>query len=625
MKDLKFKLKNSGIATKKIICLIIFLFLTFALFAFDSSESVLKLRQVAMEQYRQEISLAASHEIPAEDLGGWNEILNSTLFLLIRKTELYRGRMRILIEQNDNARCRIYPDGTILISTAIFDYIDAKLADTQNLSPRRIKNFNIEREKMLASFLAHQVANFAEENLLLQFSKQKTITKEELKKSNLKADEFAVAILKLAGYDSNLFYNHLEELKQIRQDASKVKNFTSFFEEHFDPQTRIGNLLKNINNAETIADEVSAILESLQNGTLNSLEDAKQRTLALQSNWQTNIYFKRLSCIISHKKYADGLSEKNLLPAFPVSMHATNSVNEAFKILNLEKEKLAIPQTEISFKNQNGIKNINEYDEAVRAYKFYLNSIEETGILSSYALLLSVSDNLKERADAFTIAEKAYLTENKSGSFVAALNYATLLYSTGKNYTEPKIIMEEILNSVHENKNASLFLRQGVLIDERILLFNYARILFGLGEIEEAENIKDRLKRILFSQDEYETIFFKKISLGSTTDELIEYWGEPPLIEYNYFLEKWHYSFLNAIAVISQKQSGSVEKIIIRLNSNLTMPDDLRVGESRRAFEQVFGKPIYYSGDFKTYFYKGNKIQIFFINDYAREVIISKI
>ncbi len=617
-------LKNKSIL---LIALTLFAIFSENLFAQKNAESILDMRKMAMQEYRSEISAVSFNEIPAENLGVWNEILENALFMLIRKTELYRGRMRILIEETSDAKCKIYPDGTILISTAIFDYIDAKLSSTQNMSPRKIKNFNIEREKMLASFLVHQVANFALEDSLLNFSKNKVQSLESIKRTNMDADKFALLILKVAGYDSNIFYDHLEELKRIQYESDNFRRFGCFFKKHFDPQKRISNLLSNVDEAEVMAEEVLAVLESIQGDSLNSLEDAKQKLISLKKEFPNNMYFKRLFALVLHKKWRLSIKENSqeLLTSYPTSVQLEDKIYKSFKILDNDYDKLQIQYKEFSKPSNTTVENISAYDEAVRAYKVYLSSIEETGMTSSYAMLLHYSNHQKENFLSMSLAEKAYLEESGTESLCSALNYASILYMTGKDYTKSRRILEKLMEGPKSKNARSLFLRTGLDIDERVLLFNYARVLFGLGETELAEKIKTKLKLILFSLDKYDPIVLKKISLGSSTDDLIEYWGKPALIQYNYFLEKWHYTFLNVDISISPQDGNLIHKIMIHLNSSLTLPGDLRIGESKKCFEKVFGRSLFYTGDFKNYFYKGNRIQIFFVNDYAREIIITRL
>ena len=150
-------------------------------------------------------------------------------------------------------------------------------------------------------------------------------------------------------------------------------------------------------------------------------------------------------------------------------------------------------------------------------------------------------------------------------------------------------------------------------------------MLFGLGESEKALKAREQLRNLIFSMEKYNPIILKKIKLEDTTDDLIEYWGKPSGIKYNYFSEKWYYDFLNAEVSISTATNNNIEKISIFADSNLSLPNDLRVGETKKSFESFFGKPIYTAGDCENYFYKSNKIQVLYLNGFIRQISITKL
>ena len=619
--------QKNGFAVLKFLCACIFTLTAIFVYPQENEKSIISLRLKAMDFYRKEIAAASLNEVSPEDIGVWKEVLDAALFMLIRSTELYRGKMRVLIEDNRIAKCKIFPDGTILISTAIFDYIDAKLADSQNKSPRRIKNFNAEREQMLASFLAFEAADFALDNKTVYFNMYGEPSKADiLKRFNLQTDYFAVILLKLAAYDSNAFYNHLEELKDIQNNPINSKQFESFFADTFTPQQRITNLLKMNDEAEALADELFYIIDALQNENETTIEDAKQRLITLKTHYPNNLYIKRLAALTFHKKWAAVLNayEEQIITAYPAAMQTCKKVNTNFPILNNNPETLLVYQTVNEDEKQTIPGNINEYDEAIRSYKSYLNSIYESGLASSYAVLLYYSPNVNDKASAISLAEQAALNEHGTESLTAAVNYSALLYLSGKDYTTAKILLENILNSPSASINGSLFLRTGKIIDERIVLFNYARMLFGLNEHIKAEKARNKLQAFIFPLEEYTAVPVKKIRLGGTADDLTEFWGNPDSIKYNYFSEKWKYGFLNAEVIINTVQNGEIEKIIIFNNSILSLPNDLRTGETRKSFEAFFGKPLYHSGDTEIYLYKANRIQVLYINEYIRTVYLTK-
>lgn len=616
------------LAILRILCACIFSFMPLFVYPQQEKNSVSAMRARAMDFYRKEIANASINEVRSEDLGVWGEILDSTLFMLIRHTEVYRGRMRLIIEDNRKAKCKIFPDGTILVSTAIFDFIDTKLASSQNMSPRRIKNFNAEREKMLASFFAFEVADFALDNKTLHFTKyENTIEKDDtIKRFNLESDYFAMIILELAGYSTNLFYDYLEQLKDIQNDAINSKQFESFFEQTFPPQKRITHLLKIKEEAEVVAEDLSYILDAIQSDNYETIEDAKQKLIGLKNVYPKNLYLKRLVAIIAHKKWATNLNgyDDKMITAYPVSMQNCHVINKYFSILNNKAETLLINQSLNGSERQQIPGNIDEYDEAVRAYKSYLSSVYEAGVASSYATLLFYSPNTNDRAIAISLCEQASLNEYETESLVAIINYSALLYISGKDYTKAKLMLENIMPEKTGQMRNRLFLGTGKIIDDRIILYNYTKMLFGLGEKIKAEKIRDKLKLQIFPIEEYSSIPVKKIKLGDTIDDLTEYWGNPTSIKYNYFSEVWKYDFLNAQVLINTKQNNIIEKIFIFNDSVLSVANNLRTGETRKACEAFFGKPIYTAGDIEIYFYKANKIHVLYLNNYIKTIFLTK-
>ena len=334
------------------------------------------------------------------------------------------------------------------------------------------------------------------------------------------------------------------------------------------------------------------------------------------------MYFKRLAAITAHKKWASGISNKGLLTAYPAAAQDSKTAKQNYEILNFDPKSLLIDQKNEETESIPG--NINDYDEAVRAYKSYLNSIQESGMESSYAMLLFYSPNINDRAQALSLAEKAYLSESGTESLIANTNYASLLYLSQKDYTKAKLLLESMIKNTTASTD-SLFLITGSIIDKRIIIFNYARMLFGLGESEKALKVREQLRNLIFSMEKYNPIILKKIKLEDTTDDLIEYWGKPSGIKYNYFSEKWYYDFLNAEVSISTATNNNIEKISIFADSNLSLPNDLRVGETKKSFESFFGKPIYTAGDCENYFYKSNKIQVLYLNGFIRQISITKL
>ena len=155
-------------------------------------------RERLMQVYRNEIADASSHEIAASEVGEWYDIIETSLFMLIRRTELFRGSMRLIITDWKNARCMMYPDGTFLVSTGLLDYIDSLLFMDTSGSARRIRNFNSERENFFAPIAAVCAAQFA----LNYYSSAKNVELSPEKVYTI--DIMASVLLNIAGYPQGI-------------------------------------------------------------------------------------------------------------------------------------------------------------------------------------------------------------------------------------------------------------------------------------------------------------------------------------------------------------------------------------------------------------------------------------
>ena len=127
----------------------------------DSLTEGIYTRERLMQAYRDEIAEASLNEVAVSEIGEWYDIIETSLFMLIRRTELFRGTARLMITDMQNARCMMYPDGTVLVSTGLLDYIDSLLFMDTSGSARRIRNFNSERENFFAPIAAVCAAQFA--------------------------------------------------------------------------------------------------------------------------------------------------------------------------------------------------------------------------------------------------------------------------------------------------------------------------------------------------------------------------------------------------------------------------------------------------------------------------------
>ena len=80
---------------RKLCCFTLILTL-FQGFAQENDKSIKEIRTEAMDFYRNEISAASINEISGENLGVWQEVLNASLFMLIRNNEQARQECRLM-------------------------------------------------------------------------------------------------------------------------------------------------------------------------------------------------------------------------------------------------------------------------------------------------------------------------------------------------------------------------------------------------------------------------------------------------------------------------------------------------------------------------------------------------
>ena len=171
-------------------------------------------RKDMLDEASKEIAPLELKEIPASSLGEWKNAINSSLFNLFRRTELFRGPIRVLVIDDSTVITRLYPNGTFVISSGLLDYIDQSLFEETVDSPRRIRNFDAEREAAIIPFLAPETAHFALGHQLAAWNRSQGNGIEYTDVENTDADKFAEVLLKLAGLDSGTMEQSLASLSK---------------------------------------------------------------------------------------------------------------------------------------------------------------------------------------------------------------------------------------------------------------------------------------------------------------------------------------------------------------------------------------------------------------------------
>ncbi len=569
-----------------------------------------------MQPYYQEISRASSRQVPPSEVGEWYDIIQTSLFMLVRKTEVFRGSMRVIITDTSDAFCMVYPDGTFLVTTGLLDYIDTSLFTAAESSPRKIRNFNRDRELCFAPIAAVCVARFALSKYVRNPSFETVVT----------CDVVAGVLLKSAGYTDNLlvaWLNRLETIQRKKTDTERFKRFLAAA----DPHERIDELYNNKDTASNLYEDISAVLFSLHN--YNGMTDALQLLEHLKQIFPKSVYFHRLTALVMHQLLINEQSEQRtvLNTFFSADVYNGLFTRDFFDTRLREISTQERASRTVFLKSHHKL-----YAQTKHAYKQYFNIIYEAGLASSYAQLLARSPLQHEQDMVLKIADQADRFHTGGTDKTVRANYAVLLYMIGKDYQKARLLLEDcFLNDsdagVKHGKIQTLFLHDGFPLDERQLLFHYIAVLRALNENDAAEQQTKRL--ILFLDPvvsgtaAQKPLIIRSVFIGAGIDDLLRTWKRPSSIVYNYYTERWMYRAFNCEVVIDVwEKQNTVAQLIIGYPSSLTLFGSMRTGDTREAFEAVCGKPVYRSADTYIYYCQGALLQVLYGNNKIRTITI---
>ena len=604
---------------RTILFLLSFFFIAVSGFTDPLTEGIYT-RERLMQTYRDEIAEASSNEIAASGVGEWYDIIETSLFMLIRRTELFRGTMRLIITDRQNVRCMMYPDGTFLVSTGLLDYIDSLLFMDTSGSARRIRNFNNERENFFAPIAAVCAAQFA----LNYYGTAKTVGLSPEKLYTI--DIMASVLLNIAGYPQGLLETWLDRLSELQTDTETAKLFASFLTGSVTPDMRFEQLSSNGDDITHLYEEISGVLVALRNR--RGTADARTVLDNLIQLFPQSLYINRLNTLVAHQAWLNNLDKRDteLATILPAAVYDNTSVFSFFQSADFMFENDDDEQSDYFAKTMPTRSSNAVYAQAKKAYNDYLSLIYEAGIASSYAYLLASSPLAHERDAVLSIAEQADLFHIGSDDKTARANYAALLYLVRKDYTKAQLLLAECLHSVIRKPGKVLFLTTGFPADERLIRCNYFRILKRLNDKTGAAKERQWLADILKEPETVVPIVLRNVSTGDTVDKLLSAWNRPSAIIYNYYSERWLYRLLNAELIIRSKDGdGSILQMSVGFPSALTLFNEIRTGDSREAFEKVCGKAAYRSCDALMYHRQGNLLQVIYGNNKIRTITIRNI
>lgn len=604
---------------RTLLALFLFPLISFSAFA-DPILDGIYTRERLMQKYRDEIAAVSAQEIAADEIGEWYDIIETSLFMLMRRTELFRGTMRLIITNQGNAACTLYPDGTFLVSTGLLDYIDSLLFINASGSARRIRNFNSERENVFAPIAAVCAAHFALN--YYDTDPDSVLSAREL----YTIDIMASVLLTLAGYPQGLLERWLELLASLQSDKAASKLFASFFYPAVKPEIRLDELMSNKDDTAHIYEAVSGILFALQHR--KGTADARNVLGNLLKLFPQSLYINRLNALVAHQLWLQTIDRRDteLATMLPAAVYDNAAVFSFFQSADFMFEDEDEDAADYFSKTMPVKENNTIYAQAKKAYGTYLSIIYEAGMASSYARLLASSPLVHERSAVLSIAEQADLFSAGSDDKTARANYAALLYLVGKDYTKAQVLFADCVYPPHKKNDTPLFLTAGFPADERLIRCNYFRVLKKMQDKQGAAEQRTWLADILKEPETLVPITTRNVSVGNTVDELLHAWNKPSSIIYNYYSERWSYRILNAELNISSKGGdGIVLQMSIGFPSSLTLFADIRTGDPRDAFEKKCGKPQYRACDSFMYHWKGNLLQVLYGNNKLRNIIIRNI
>ena len=186
------------------------------------------------------LSSLSQKEIPLSELGDWKETIENSFFRVIRETDFSKADYKIVIIEQPDFIVDVSLSGVCLISTGVLDFIDDTLFSLVGSSSRRIKNIDIEREKILIPLIATSVSHLALNHRLNNYNQD-------------------VAAKGQSQTDKDFFKNGLESSYSLNQ-IKEADNFSVV-------------LLSSIEASDVAYDYVSKVLELLDNAYSKQKKD----------------------------------------------------------------------------------------------------------------------------------------------------------------------------------------------------------------------------------------------------------------------------------------------------------------------------------------------------------------
>ncbi len=579
---------------------------------------------------RREIFTLSRNSVPPSELGEWNDVANSACFLLFRKTELYRGPMRVLVVSSRDITVRLYPEGTLMLSTGLLDYIDDALFNKVAESSRRIKDFSNERESLLIPFIAREAASFALDLPYRQWcaSQEGSATFPEgdyssiLKASRddeLGADRFALVLLSLAEHDPDSYLLWLSSFEPKNEGLPATDTPIDRYRARYPAVSdRLDSIRASRTNITKITEEFAGLLSGIRTHT--AFRESLSSVAALREIYPESPYLARLEALDLHELWLSGITPgdtifKTVLPleedtGYDSPLDTWYDPRTAAKAV-YPQDRLSPPGDKSAFGNV-----LDAYDRA-------LELSDDPLLESAYASVLVWSEKREDRKNALLIAAEAASMENGDAPFVARANYASILFLTGTDRQLAVSLLEGLpaIGKMRDTADISSISR-GIPGDGRDVFINLSVMYRLMGNVNKATAAMGKTLPVADANAD-SPIAWRRVHIGDSADDLVARWGEPDEISYNYYTESWTYRSLFATVRVAETTSGSgriVKAIKLGFQSPISPGGDVRVGDKRADFEAVFGIPVWYANDAAVYFYRGNILSVQYLSGTIRSI-----
>ncbi len=576
-------------------------------------------REALRSTARAEAAALSSNRIPAADLGDWKQVIDASLFMLMRRTEISRGQVQVLVISSDQVVVKFLPDGSFIISSALLDYIDLSIFSTLAESARRIRNIDVERENRLSPFLAYEIAAFALDQNWRALTDRAAAERINLTRE---ADGFARLLLDICGYPPDSQDLWFDDLERASRESGSV--FTEYLKNSPRPQTRKTAMSEDADRTEALAMELKTVLFALREGA--ALDNNLKTVINLQEVYPASPYLKKLAAFFHHRLFLSATPAETLY-LVPLLPFATGQEIDRGGFTALLQKSFSDPRTPQPEANEH-------YTQALSGYAEAQNHFEDSLLLSAQATLLSLSAAPARKSEALRLAELAALREQQETGFLSNANWAWVLFYTANDRERARqitanslILQERTLNQPLRSDRNSNLLTPGYPANSLDLSLNLALISHAENNQERSDETARSWRAAAVLQNSDSVIALRGIATGNTATELEKAWGRPAEIINDYQTEYWYYPSLRARIILNTSSTGlpreSIRALYLESGSPVSLPGDIRCGDSREDFEAVYGKPAYRSGDSEVYLRGANRIAVFYLSDKIRQLSIS--